>query len=96
VELFINPIFTGKLVIYPAWYLPGRSYQDWRPCLYAATNTLLGGVKDISSSDGTSMHLVVYHLELGEADDLVWCLYQATSEEVNGLCGVLAVADVGT
>jgi hypothetical protein len=57
---------------------------------------LFAGVQDISSSDLTLVHLVIHHLELGKADNLEWCLDQATSVEVNGLGGVLAVTNVGT
>ena len=91
---FINPVFTGKLAIYLSWYLPGRSYQDWRPSPLCCYKPLLGSVKDVSSSDSTSVHLVVDHLEFRETDDLVWCLDQTTREEVDCLCGVLAVANV--
>jgi hypothetical protein len=61
-----------------------------------AADILSGGVEDVSSSNGTGMHLIVHHLELGKTDDLVWCLDQTTSEEINSFCAVLSVADIGT
>jgi len=88
-----------KLAIHSTWY-PFRTHLATLAPLslvdldQATFDILLGGVKDVSSSDGTSVHLVVYHLELGEPNDLEGCLDQPTSKEFDSLCTVLAVADV--
>ena len=93
---FIDPVLTGKLAIYPTWYRPVVLIRIGAVHRKVAASDLLGGVKDVASSDGTSVHLVVDHLQLGQTDDLEWCLDQATSEEFDGLCAVLAISDVRT
>lgn len=59
-----------------------------------ATTCSLRRVNDVSSSDLALVHQVVHLLQLAQANDLEWCLDDATAEELNGLGRVLAVTDV--
>jgi hypothetical protein len=57
---------------------------------------LLLGVQHVSASDLALLHELEHFSELGQANDFERSLDLASSEELNGLCRVFAVADVGT
>lgn len=57
-------------------------------------NNLLGSVHDVSSGNLEVVHEIVHLLQLGQSNNLEWCLDEAAAEEVDGLGAVLAVADV--
>lgn len=56
---------------------------------------LLGCINDVSTSDLALPHQVVHHVQLAQSDDLVWGLDETTAEELNRLCRVGSVSDVG-
>lgn len=64
------------------------------PSRICVGSTLLGCVEDVAARNGAGVHLVVDHLQLGEADDLEGGFDEAAGEEVDGFGAVFTVAYV--
>lgn len=55
---------------------------------------LFGRVQNVSTSDLTFVHQIIYLLQFTESDDLDGCLDKSAAEKVERLCRVTPVTDI--